>query len=140
DPKHPEYWGPAPSDKATQRSVEASLIAYTLWRLGDSFVEQLTPGDRTNIQNWLASCAQVPERTSNHAWFTALNHAARLRLSHKFKEFSGDEKWMLDDLAALDGLYKEGNDGWYSDSPEFPCYDYYNFWTFANFPLYWAQV
>jgi len=140
DPAHPEFWGLAPADRATQRSVEASLVAYTLFRLGPDFSAHLTSPQRTNIQTWLASCTQVPERTSNHAWFTALNHASRLELSRTFKEFTGDEKWMLDDLRALDSLYKENNEGWYSDSPDFPCYDYYNFWTFANFPLYWSQV
>ena len=42
DPKHPDYWGEPPKDKATQRSVEAALVALSLARLGDSFVEKLT--------------------------------------------------------------------------------------------------
>ncbi len=140
DPKHPDFWGEAPSDKATQRSVEAALVGYGLARLGPKFVEKLTSEQRTNVQKWLASCTQVPERKTNHAWFTAINQGSRIELSHTFSEFKGDEPWMIEDLKALDALYKEENDGWYSDSPDQPIFDYYNFWTFANFPLYWSQT
>jgi len=52
----------------------------------------------------------VSERTSNHAWFTAINQAARIRLGEKFKDFAGDEKWMLDDLRALDSAKQEERD------------------------------
>jgi len=140
DPLHPHYWGSAPANKATQRSVEASLVAYSLWRLGDPFIGRLSTHDRSNIQVWLASCTQVPERTNNHAWFSALNQAARIQLGRKWKEFGGDEAWMLADLQALHSLYPGGGAGWYSDSPDFPAYDYYNFWTFGNFPLYWSKL
>lgn len=142
NPEHPDFWGmPVNTNgKPTQRSVEASLVALSLARLGESFVGALTEQERTNIQKWLAACAVVPERTNNHAWFTATNQAARIKLSKKFKEFSGDEKWMIDDLTALDKLYKTAQDGWYSDSPDFPVFDYYAFWTFGNFPLYWAEI
>jgi hypothetical protein len=142
DPNHPQFWGMPENKngKPTQRSVEAALVALALARLGDSFVEQLTSQERTYIQKWLDACCVVPERTNNHAWFTSMNQATRLKLSKKFKEFSGDEKWMLDDLKALDNLYKTAQDGWYSDSPDFPVFDYYAFWTFGNFPLYWAEI
>jgi len=140
DPLHPHYWGSAPANRATQRSVEASLVAYSLWRLGDSFIGRLSTRDRSNIQNWLASCTQVAERTNNHAWFSAVNQAARMQLGTKWKEFHGDEAWMLADLQALHSLYPGGGEGWYSDSPDFPAYDYYNFWTFGNFPLYWSKM
>ena len=33
-----------------------ALVAWSLWRLGADFVAELTPQQRTNIQNWLASC------------------------------------------------------------------------------------
>jgi hypothetical protein len=142
NPDHPDFWGMPVNvnNKPTQRSVEASLVALSLARLGESFVEKLSPQERTNIQNWLAACTRVPERTNNHAWFTATNQAARIKLSKKFKEFSGDEKWMIDDLTALDNLYKTARDGWYSDQPNVPVFDYYAFWTFGNFPLYWAEI
>jgi hypothetical protein len=140
DPEHPDFWGLAPKNRATQLSVEASLVGWTLWRLGDKFVEKLTSDERRNVQNWLASCTQVPERNSNHAWFTAINQAARLKLSARYPEFQGDEKWMLEDLKALDALYQPNNDGWYSDAPDLKVYDYYNFFVFPNFPLYWGQV
>lgn len=140
DPKHPNYWGEPPKDKPTQRSVEAALVAIAITRLGPDFIAKLTPQERTNVQNWLASCTVVPERTNNHAWFTSLNQAARLELSHTFKEFQGDEAWMLADLKALDALAPVGQDGWYSDHPEQPVFDYYNFWTFGNFPLFWSRV
>jgi hypothetical protein len=140
DPKHPDYWGPAPADKPSQRCVEAAMVAWSLWRMEEPFIQNLGAEARSNIQNWLANCTQIPERTSNHAWFTAINQAVRLELSRKFPEFHGDEAWMLEDLKALDGLYEEGNDGWYSDSPDLPVFDYYNFFVFPNFPLYWGQV
>ncbi len=140
NPKHPDFWGLARSDKATQLSVEAALIASTLCRVGDPLLSKLTSADRANIQTWLASCTQVPERVTNHAWFSAINQGARLELSRIYPEFKGDEKWMLDDLTALDGLFPANNDGWYSDDPTIPIYDYYNFWVFANFPIFWSRI
>jgi hypothetical protein len=140
DPGHPDYWGEPPTDKPTQRTVESALIGASLVRLGDDFVAQLTASQRASLNRWLASCTVVPERVSNHAWFTAINQASRLRLAGKFSEFAGDEKWMLADLEALDRLFVPGNDGWYSDAPDLPVYDYYNFWTFGNFPLLWGRV
>jgi len=140
NPAHPDYWGEAPADKPTQRSVEAALVAWSLWQLGDNFLTKLTSSERANINKWLASCTQVPERENNHAWFTAINQAARLSLSKKWKEFSGSEEWMLADLKALEALAKSAEDGWYSDSPVLSTYDYYNFWTFASHFLYWNRI
>jgi hypothetical protein len=47
---------------------------------------------------------------------------------------------MLEDLKALDAMYGEGTDGWYSDSPDQPIYDLYNFYVFPNFPLMWGRI
>ncbi|MGI8966258.1 MAG: DUF2264 domain-containing protein [Limisphaerales bacterium] len=140
NPAHPDYWGEAPSDKPSQRAVEASLVAWSLWQLGDDFLAKLTSDERTNIQKWLASCTQVAERENNHAWFSAINQATRLALSKKWKEFSGSEEWMLADVTAMEALAKSAEDGWYSDSPTLSVYDYYNFWTFASHFLYWNRI
>lgn len=141
DPAHPDYWGEPPKDKPTQRTVESSLVAIALARLGPDFVSKLTPHERGNVNRWLASCTVVPERTNNHAWFTAVNQAARLKLSKAFPEFAGDEAWMLADLQAMDDLARRAAaGGWYSDDPKLAVYDYYNFWTFGNFPLFWSRV
>lgn len=140
DPNHPDYWGEPPRDRAAQLQVEASMVGYALWQLGDPFLAQLTSAERTNIQTWLASCTRVPERVHNHAWFSAINQATRLALAPRWKEFVGDEDWMLEDIKALDKMATVGSDGWYSDAPDMPVYDYYNFWTFANFPLYWSRI
>jgi hypothetical protein len=140
NPAHPDYWGEPPSDKPTQRSVEAALVAWALWQLGDDFLAKLTSKERADINKWLESCTQVPERENNHAWFTAMNQAARLSLGKKWKEFSGSEEWMLADLKAMEGLAKSAEDGWYSDSPTQSVYDYYNFWTFASHFLYWNRM
>src|SRR4051812_40255849 len=80
DPQHPDFWGYAPPGKATQLSVEAALVAWALWHLRKEELDALTPPQRTNIQKWLASCTQVPERTTNHSWFSAINQAVRLQL------------------------------------------------------------
>lgn len=140
DPKHPDFWGVPPKDKASQRTVESALVAMALVRMGDAFVEKLTSAERTNLQHWLASCTSVPERLNNHAWFTSLNQTSRLVLSEKWSEFKGDEAWLLADLRALDGLFPRVDEGWYSDRPDMPVYDLYNFWTFANFPLFWSRM
>lgn len=140
DPKHPDYWAEPPKDKPTQRTVESSLVALALVCLGTDFVAQLKPDERANINQWLASCTVVPERTNNHAWFTAVNQAARLKLGKTFPEFKGDEKWMFDDLDAMDVLAANAAGGWYSDDPKLTVYDYYNFWTFGNFPLFWSRI
>jgi hypothetical protein len=141
DPNHPDFWGYAPSNKATQLTVESALVAHALVRAGPELLRKLSPEQRTNINKWLASCTQVPERKTNHAWFTACNHAARLELSRTFPEFSGDERWMLDDLHAMDELGAHNTaDGWYTDSPDQPIYDVYNFYVFPNFPLMWGGI
>jgi hypothetical protein len=140
DPKHPDYWGEPTGNKPTQRTVESSLVAIALARMGPGFVARLTAEQRANVNRWLASCTVVPERTNNHAWFTALNQAARLKLSRTFREFKGDETWMIDDLKAMDVLAANAADGWYSDDPKLTVYDYYNFWTFGNFPLFWSRI
>ncbi|MDO8539223.1 MAG: DUF2264 domain-containing protein [Opitutaceae bacterium] len=93
DPKHPDYWGEPVGNKPTQRTVESSLVAIALARMGPDFVGALSARERTNINQWLASCTVIPERTNNHAWFTAVNQAARLKLSRTFPEFKGDEAW-----------------------------------------------
>src|SRR2546421_292726 len=131
DPNNANFWGYAPNNRATQLSVEAALVAWALWRLGHAFVAELRSEQRGNIQKWLASCTQVPERKNNHAWFSACNQACRLELGRKFPEFHGDEAWMLDDLKAMDELgAKSTSDGWCSDSPDQPIYDIYNFYVF----------
>jgi hypothetical protein len=142
DPKHPDFWGYAPDNRATQLSVESALVAHALAMSGKEFVEKLTPAERANVNKWLASCTQVAERKNNHAWFTACNQAARLELSRSFPEFHGDEAWMLADLKAMDELATTATtpDGWYTDSPDQPIYDVYNFYVFPNFPLMWGQI
>ncbi|MBA3672070.1 MAG: DUF2264 domain-containing protein, partial [Gemmatimonadaceae bacterium] len=140
DPAFPHYWGkPAPTAK-TQRSVEAAVVAESLWRMRDTVLDRLTSRERANVQDWLASCTVVPERDNNHAWFHCVNQATRLRLAERWPEFTGDEGWMLADLAALDALYASGQDGWYSDSPLMSIHDYYNFYVFGNFPLLWSGI
>lgn len=139
DPGGADYWEESPPEKVNQRQVEASLVAWSLWRAGDPIVGSLTSRERSNIQAWLASCTRVVERKHNHAWFSAINHAGRLALASKWREFSGDERWMRDDLEALDGMASPG-DGWYSDSLTLPIFDYYNFWTFASHLLQWNEI
>jgi hypothetical protein len=141
DPAHPDYWQPARTDKPSQHQVEAALVAWSLWQLGDKFLETLTSKQRSNIQAWLASCTRIPERDNNHAWFSAINQATRIQLSRRWKEFSGDEAWMLADVKAMDALASSaGTDGWYSDSTVESVYDYYNFWTYASHYLYWNRI
>ena len=140
DPQHPHYWGEPAQNKPTQRTVESALAAIALARLGAAFAGKLAARERANVNRWLASCTAVPERTNNHAWFTAVNQAARLSLARTFPEFRGDEAWMLEDLKAMDVLAANAADGWYSDDPKLTVYDYYNFWTFGNFPLFWSRI
>ncbi len=139
NPLHRDYWGASP-DKQQQRQVEASIVAWALWLVADQVLPLLTSEERSNIQAWLASCTKVPVRSNNWAWFTAVNHAARLALSARWKEFSGDEKEMMADLSFLDTLAAPGDDGWYSDSKGEAVYDYYNFWVFASHFLYWNKM
>ena len=139
DPNHPDYWIESPPNRTNQRQVESSLVAWSLWLVRDRILPELTRGQRTNIQNWLASCTQHPVRNNNWGWFTAVNQAARLALADKWPEFSADAKWMEDDLRAMDALAAPG-EGWYSDSPKEPIFDYYNFWVFASHFLYWNRM
>lgn len=139
DPQHPDYWGAVP-DRQNQRQVESSIVAWALWVARDLVLPQLSEKERGNINAWLASCTKVPVRRNNWAWFTAVNQAVRLDLAHTWREFSGDEKWMIEDLKAMDALAAPGRDGWYSDSPKEPVYDFYNFWVFASHFLYWNKI
>jgi len=138
DPQNPDYWGPSPADHQHQKQVESSLVAWSIFLLGDKFLGRLNSRDRANIQAWLASCTQVPVRHNNWAWFTAVNRASRLALSSRWNEFQPDVKWMEEDVRFLDTLAK--GDGWYSDSTAEPVYDYYNFWVFASHFLYWNRI
>ena len=139
DPRHPDYWG-AVTDRQNQRQVESSIVAWSLWAARDLILPKLSSASRRNINAWLDSCTQRPVRNNNWAWFTAVNQAVRLDLARKWPEFSGDEKWMVADLTAMDALAAPGRDGWYSDSPKEPVYDFYNFWVFASHFLYWNKI
>lgn len=138
DPQHEDYWLPVAPGTQNQRQVESGIVAWSLWLLRDELLPKLTPAQRTNIQAWLASCTQHPVRSNNWAWFTAVNQAVRLDLAKTWKEFSGDEKWMLEDLQSLDTLAVE--DGWFTDSRKERVFDYYNFWVFASHFLYWNKI
>jgi hypothetical protein len=139
DPSNPDYWQPAPADANNQRQVEASVVAWSVWLLRDHLLPRMTADARKNLAAWLASCTQRPVRFNNWAWFTAVNHAARLALSARWPEFQGDEQWMLEDLRYLDSL-AEGDSGWYNDSPGGAHFDYYNSWVFASHFLYWNAM
>lgn len=139
DPNHPDYWLAPPPDRPNQRQVEASVVAWALWLAADRVLPRLSSAERRNLQNWLDACARRPVRNNNWAWFTAVNHAARIALSAKWEEFSGDPAFMLEDLKALDAMAAPG-DGWYSDSLKEEIYDYYNFWVFASYFLYWNRI
>jgi hypothetical protein len=140
NPDHSDYWEASPAERQNQRQVEASIVAWSLWLVADRVLPRLSAVQRRNVQEWLASNTRVPVRRNNWAWFTAVNQAARLALSAKWNEFSGDERWMLADLEVLDKMAAPGNDGWYSDSLAEPVYDYYNFWVFASHFLYWNRL
>jgi hypothetical protein len=140
DPANPDYWLVPPPDRQNQRQVEASIVAWALWLSADHVLPRLSPQERRNVQNWLDACARHPVRTNNWAWFTAVNHAARIALSSKWKEFSGDPAFMVEDLKVLDAMAAPGDDGWYSDSLKQEVYDYYNFWVFASHFLYWNRI
>lgn len=134
DPKNKDFWGYAGRKEWNQRQVESSIVAWSLWLARDKVMEMFSPAQRKNIQLWLASCTVVPTRTNNWALFSAVNQAARIALAERWSEFSGDEKAMREDLAAIDGMYR--GEGWYSDSSDGEAYDYYNFWVFASHSLY----
>ena len=68
--------------------MEASIIAWSVWLLRDKLLPQMSREERSRIDAWLASCTVVPVRRNNWAWFTAVNHAARMVLKDKFDEFS----------------------------------------------------
>jgi hypothetical protein len=140
DPAHPDYWRAAPSDRQHQLQVESSIVAWSLFLAADRILPRMTSQQRANAQDWLASCTRIPVRSNNWAWFTAVNQAARISLGRKWKEFSGDPAWMIEDLKTLDQMAAPGNDGWYSDSLREEVYDYYNFWVFASHFLYWNRI
>ena len=133
DPAGKDFWR-YPGNRQNQRQVESSIVAWSLWLARDKIMDRFTPYQRSNIQEWLASCTVVPTRGNNWALFSAVNHAARIALSEKWSEFSGDEAYLRQDLEAIDGMYRAN--GWYSDTAEGNAYDYYNFWVFASHCLY----
>lgn len=139
DPESPDYWLPSPADRQNQRQVEASIVAWSLWTARDTVLAALSARERRNVAEWLASCCRVPVRNNNWAWFTAVVQAACLRLSEKHGEFRSDEKWMLDDLRALEAM-AAGDSGWYNDGLRGEAYDYYNSWVFASHFLYWNEL
>ncbi|MBN2288822.1 MAG: DUF2264 domain-containing protein [Candidatus Glassbacteria bacterium] len=138
DPAGKDFWLYPPGDEWDQRQVESSIVAWSLWLAADRLMERLTAGQRRNIQDWLASCTVQQVRRNNWALFTAVNHAARLALSERWPEFSGDPGFFRADLEAIDSMYQ--GDGWYHDSLDGQDYDYYNFWVFASHNLYWDAM
>jgi hypothetical protein len=139
NPAHNDYWGAAPTDKQDQRQVESSIVAWSAWLLRDTLLPQMSSQERKRLDDWLASCTVVPVRRNNWAWFTAVNHAARMSLNEKFGEFSYGQTAMFEDLKALDGMYS-GSDGWYNDNKPGASFDYYNSWVFASHFLYWNAI
>ncbi len=139
DPDSPGYWLPSPADRQNQRQVEASIVAWSLWTARDLVLPALDARQRRNVAAWLSSCCQVPVRNNNWAWFTAVVQAACRRLGEKHPEFRFDEKWMLDDLKALDAM-AAGGSGWYNDGFKGAAFDYYNSWVFASHFLYWNEM
>lgn len=139
DPDSPDYWLPSPSDRQNQRQVEGSIVAWSLWTAREIVLPALDARQRRNIAAWLASCCRVPVRNNNWAWFTAVVQAACRRLGERHEEFEFDERWMLDDLKALDAM-AAGDSGWYNDSPKGSAFDYYNSWVFASHFLYWNEL
>lgn len=139
DPDSVDYWLPSPADRQNQRQVEASIVAWSLWTARDAVLAALNQRERNNVAAWLASCCRVPVRNNNWAWFTAVVQAACRRLAGKFPEFQFDEKWMLDDLKALDAM-AAGESGWYNDGLKGAAFDYYNSWVFASHFLYWNEL
>lgn len=139
DPESPDYWLPSPPDRPNQRQVEASIVAWSLWTARDIILPALDSRGRRNVAEWLASCCRVPVRNNNWAWFTAVTQAAMMRLGEKHPEFTADEKWMLDDLKALDAM-AAGESGWYNDGLQGAAFDYYNSWVFASHFLYWNAL
>ncbi len=140
DPVHPDFWGNAPAARQHQLQVESSIVAWSAFIAAGRLLPRMSGTQRTNLQNWLASCTRVPVRNNNWAWFTAVNQAVRIALSRKWKEFGGDADWMAQDLQALDRMAAPGQDGWYTDSIHEEVYDYYNFWVFATHFLYWNRI
>ncbi|MDZ4799509.1 MAG: DUF2264 domain-containing protein [Bryobacteraceae bacterium] len=138
NPAHKDYWLAAPPDKQDQRQVESSIVAWSVWLLRDALLPQMSTVERRRIDEWLSGCTVVPVRRNNWAWFTAVNHAARLSLNEKFSEFSYGQTAMFEDLKALDAMYV-GN-GWYNDDKPRASFDYYNSWVFASHFLYWNAM
>ena len=138
DPESKDFWLYPPKDRWSQRQVESSIVAWSLWLTAEKLMDRFSPQQRSNIQNWLASCTVQTVRENNWALFTAVNHAARMALAERWPEFSGDPEFFRADLEAIDSMYQ--GDGWYHDSPEGHEYDYYNFWVFASHNLYWDAM
>lgn len=138
NPASKDYWGEAPADADNQRQVEASVVAWSAWLLRDTLLPQLSTAERRNLDAWLASCTRREVRRNNWAWFTAVNHAARMALKDRFDEFSYDYSSMFEDLKALDSMY--AGQGWYNDDKPHSAFDYYNSWVFASHFLYWNAM
>lgn len=157
DPAHPQSWPQSFQGgnlSTMQPSVEAGNLAWTAWALQRGAAagneaspwSQLSPGDRTNLQNWLALHGNVPNSGSvNHGniynWnlFFVLNHEARKRLGAAgYPEFSWTQAQIDGGRAAVDELHR--GLGWYSDYTAFDIFDDYIHWTFATHLLLQAHM
>lgn len=139
NPAHADYWQPAAAKPYDQRQVESSVVAWSLWLARDKVLPALTEEERRHVAAWLDSCTRFPVRNNNWALFTAVNLAVRQRLAGQWPEFQGDEKFMLDDMKAIDAM-ATGDSGWYNDGLSGAAYDYYNSWVFASHFLYWNEL
>jgi hypothetical protein len=131
DPGHPDFWEYAPADRAQQRQVESSIVAWSLWLSRDWLLPLLSPVEIENIQKWLASCTQFSNHYNNWSLFTAVNHAARIALAGR--GFSGDIEAVRRDL--IPGEEVALGDGWLWDN-RYHGIDYYNFWVWGSHHCY----
>ena len=130
DPASPEYWGGFRDHD--QRFVEVAALAYGLLLVPDVLWEPLSEDAKARLATWLLAVNRYEYPQGNWLWFRVL---ANLALRERGEAW--DDQRLADDLATLDGFYRDN--GWYQDGPG-GVLDYYNAMTFHFFGLLYARL
>ncbi|MBL8994273.1 MAG: DUF2264 domain-containing protein [Spirochaetia bacterium] len=131
DPEHPDFWDDPPTDKANQRQVESSLVAWSLWLSREWLLPILSGREKKNIQDWLSSCTKYRQYVNNYSLFGSVNQAVRIALGDR--GFSGEPDALRRALIIGDELHM--GDGWIWDA-KWSGIEYYNFWVWGSHHCY----
>jgi hypothetical protein len=128
DPKHPAYWGRV--RHYSQRIVEASDIALSIWLLRDSVWRDLSAAEKERAVDWLRQV--LVARAYNNGWLLFAPFVGVILKNLGYAVRSSSTRNYYDRVKAF-----HRGEGWFSDGPK-GVFDFYNAWHY-HYLLFWFQ-